>query len=65
MIKIKTIKAIKKRTIKTYSGKFKYKSSNLNHILTKKKRKRKRKLKNKKIINKNNIKIIKKINPYL
>ncbi len=65
MKKIKTIKSLKKRIKKTSSGKFKFKSSNLNHILTKKKRKKKRQLKKKKIINKKNTKIFKILNPYL
>ncbi len=65
MLKIKTIKSIKKRIKKTSSGKLKFKNSNLRHILTKKSKKRKRKLKKKKIINKKYSKIIKKINPYL
>ncbi len=63
MIKIKTIKSIKKRIKKTSLGKIKFKHSNLNHILTKKNRNYKRKLKKKSII-KNNKKIIKCI-PYI
>lgn len=60
MIKIKSIKSIKKRIKKTSSGKFKFKCTNLKHILTKKTRKRKRHLKKKKIINKSNYKLVKK-----
>ncbi len=58
MIKIKTIKSIKKRIKKTSLGKIKFKHSNLNHILTKKSRKYKRNAKKKSIIKTNN-KIIK------
>ncbi len=65
MIKIKTIKSIKKRIKKNSSKKLKFKCCNLRHILTKKKRKRKRKLRKKKIVNKINSKIINKISPYL
>ncbi len=65
MIKIKSTKAIKKRIKKTSSGKLKFKCTNLRHILTKKNKKRKRHLKNKKIVNKANNKIILKNNPYL
>ncbi len=63
MIKIKTIKSIKKRIIKTSLGKIKFKHSNLRHILTKKNKNYKRKLKKKTIL-KNNKKI-KKYIPYL
>ncbi len=65
MLKIKSIKSIKKRIKKTSSGKLKFKCCNLRHILTKKKKRRKRKLKKKKIVNKTISKKIKKINPYL
>ncbi len=58
MIKIKTIKAIKKRIKKTSSGKLKFKHSNLRHILTKKTSKRKRKLRLKGLINKTKKKLI-------
>ncbi len=58
MIKIKTIKSIKKRIKKTSSKKIKFKPGNLRHILTKKNKKRKRKLKKKK----NSKKTLKKTN---
>ncbi len=64
MPKIKTIRAIYKRTKKISYGKVKFKRTNLRHILTKKKKKRKRQLRNKKIINKINNKLIIKGIPY-
>ncbi len=65
MSKIKTIHAIKKRIKKLSSKKLKFKRTNLRHILTKKKKKRKRHLRNKKIVNKINTKILIKGIPYL
>ncbi len=65
MPKIKTIHAISKRIKKLSSGKLKFKRTNLRHILTKKNKKRKRHLRNKKIVNKINTKIIIKGIPYL
>ncbi len=64
MPKIKTIHAVSKRIKKLPSGKLKFKQTNLRHILTKKKKKRKRHLRNKKIVNKINTKIIIKSIPY-
>ncbi len=64
-MKIKTIKSVKKRIKITSSKKIKFKSSNLNHLLTKKNKKKKRKLKKKKLVNKKNIKNIKKCIPYI
>ncbi len=58
MPKIKTKKSVIKRIRKLSNNKFKYKKSNLQHILTKKKKKRKRHLKKKTIINKINTKKI-------
>ncbi len=65
MPKIKTIHAVVKRIKKLASGKLKFKQTNLRHILTKKKKKRKRHLRNKKIVNKINTKIIIRSIPYL
>lgn len=63
-MKIKSIKSIKKRFIKTGKCKLKYKPANLRHLLTKKNRKRKRHLKKKKILKTNNLKLIKLGLPY-
>ncbi len=64
MIKIKTIKSIKKRIKKTSTGKIKVKYANIQHILTKKTKNYKRKHKIKNIIHKTNKKKIKKSTPY-
>ncbi|MGK2896990.1 MAG: 50S ribosomal protein L35 [Candidatus Makana argininalis] len=64
MKKIKTLKSAYKRFKKTSSGKFKHKSSNLRHILTKKSTKRKRHLRKKSLLSKNDIKSIIKCLPY-
>lgn len=64
MKKIKNISSAKKRFKKNTSGNFKYKHSNLRHLLTKKSTKRKRHLRPNNIICKKNIAIIKKFLPY-
>lgn len=50
MPKIKTLRSAAKRFQKTSSGKFKYKKSNLRHILTKKTKNYKRNIRKKSII---------------
>ncbi|MCV2525815.1 MAG: 50S ribosomal protein L35 [Candidatus Lightella neohaematopini] len=64
MLKIKTIRSFAKRFRKLSSGKFKYKKSNMRHILIKKTSKHKRQLRSKAIVKKSNLKIINKCLPY-
>jgi large subunit ribosomal protein L35 len=56
MPKIKTNRAAAKRFKKTGRGKFVYRKSHANHILTKKTTKRKRSLRQSQIIDKSNVK---------
>ncbi|BAC24229.1 rpmI [Wigglesworthia glossinidia endosymbiont of Glossina brevipalpis] len=65
MLKIKNIRSVCKRFKKTAScNKFKYKKSNLRHILTKKSTKRKRKLRIKSFATKGDKKLILRCLPY-
>ncbi|WMC20242.1 MAG: 50S ribosomal protein L35 [Enterobacteriaceae bacterium PSpyr] len=64
MQKIKTIRSSYKRFI-IRKNNFKKKSSNLNHILTKKTTKKKRHLRFKKIVSKKDLLTIKNCLPYL
>ena len=63
MPKIKTNRAAAKRSKKTGTGKFVYRKSHANHILTKKTTKRKRSLRKGHIVDKTNIKEIKLLLP--
>jgi large subunit ribosomal protein L35 len=63
MPKIKTNRAAAKRFKKTGTGKFVYRKSHGNHILTKKSRKRKRSIRQSQIIDKSNVKEIKLLLP--
>ena len=58
MPKIKTNRAAAKRFRKTGTGKIVYKKSHANHILTKKTTKRKRSLRQSRIVDKTNRKLI-------
>lgn len=58
MPKIKTNRAAAKRFRKTGTGKLVYKKSHANHILTKKTTKRKRSLRQSRIVDKTNRKLI-------
>ncbi len=63
MPKIKTNRAAAKRFRKTGTGKLVYKKSHANHILTKKTTKRKRSLRQNRMIDKTNRKVIKLLLP--
>ncbi len=63
MPKIKTNRAAAKRFKKTASGKFAYKKSCSSHILTKKTTKRKRALRRTRIIDKTNMKQVRRMLP--
>lgn len=63
MPKIKTNRAAAKRFKKTGSGKFAFRKANANHILTKKTTKRKRSLRAAHIIDKTNMKEIRRLLP--
>lgn len=63
MPKIKTNRSAAKRFKKTGTGKFVYSKSHANHILTKKTTKRKRSLRQGHIINKTDMKCIKRLLP--
>ncbi|MCR3755259.1 MAG: 50S ribosomal subunit protein L35 [Candidatus Westeberhardia cardiocondylae] len=64
MLKIKTVRAVKKRFKKTSLGKFKRKRSNIRHILTKKSSKRKRQLHLGCIVSKDKKRLISSCLPY-
>lgn len=64
MPKMKTNKAASKRFKMTGTGKIKYNKANKQHILTKKSPKRKRNLRKADIIDKTNVKSIKRMLPY-
>jgi large subunit ribosomal protein L35 len=63
MPKIKTNRAAAKRFKKTGKGKFDFAKSHASHILTKKTTKRKRGLRKSQIIDKDNMKAIKRLLP--
>jgi len=63
MPKIKTNRAAAKRFKKTGKGKFVFSKSHASHILTKKTTKRKRGLRKSQIIDKDNMKAIKRLLP--
>lgn len=63
MPKIKTCRAAAKRFKKTGSGKFKFRKSHSSHILTKKTTKRKRSFRQDQIIDKDNLKDVKRMLP--
>ena len=65
MPKLKTNKAAAKRFKATGTGKLKYANANKQHILTKKSPKRKRKLRRADIVDKTNVKQIKRMLPYV
>ena len=65
MPKIKTSKAAAKRFKKTGSGQLKRMKAYKSHILTKKSTKRKRNLRRATLVDKTNLKAMKKILPYL
>jgi large subunit ribosomal protein L35 len=64
MPKMKTRKSASKRYRITGKGKVKYKKQGLRHILTKKSSKRKRHLRHSEILNRVELKRIKKLLPY-
>lgn len=63
MPKIKTNRAAAKRFKKTGSGKYKFRKSHASHILTKKTTKRKRSLRLDQIIDKSDMKEVKRLLP--
>jgi large subunit ribosomal protein L35 len=63
MPKIKTRRAAAKRFVKTGSGKFKFRKSHANHILTKKSTKRKRSLRLDQIVDDSNLKAVRRMLP--
>ena len=63
MPKLKTNRGAAKRFKRTSSGKFVYSKSHSNHILTKKTTKRKRSLRRSNIVDKTNVKCLKKLLP--
>lgn len=65
MPKLKTSKAAAKRFKVTGTGKLKYANANKQHILEKKSPKRKRKLRKLDIVDKTNMKQLKRMLPYL
>ncbi|MFP4348131.1 MAG: 50S ribosomal protein L35 [Thermodesulfobacteriota bacterium] len=64
MPKLKTNRGAAKRFKKTGTGKFVYRKSHANHILTKKSRKRKRTLRQDNIVDKTNERELKLLLPY-
>ena len=63
MPKIKTNRAAAKRFKTTGTGKFKFRKANSSHILTKKTRKRKRSLRLDQVIDKADVKSVKRLMP--
>ena len=63
MPKIKTCRAAAKRFKKTGSGKFKFRKSHASHILTKKTTKRKRSYRLDQMVDKDNMKEVKRLLP--
>ena len=64
MPKLKTNRGAAKRFKRTASGKYKRRSSHMNHIPTKKSSKRKRQLRSSSLIADGDIKSVKKLLPY-
>lgn len=65
MPKLKTKKAVAKRISVTGSGKLKKTKANKQHILTKKTTKRKRSLRQSDLVDKSNVKQMKRVLPYI
>ncbi len=65
MPKLKTKKAVSKRISVTGSGKLKKTKANKQHILTKKTTKRKRDLRKSDLVDKTNVKQMKRVLPYI
>lgn len=65
MPKLKTKKAVAKRVSVTGSGKLKKTKANKQHILTKKSTKRKRGLRKANMVDKSNMKQLKRVLPYI
>ena len=65
MPKLKTKKAVAKRVSVTGTGKLKKTKANKQHILTKKSTKRKRGLRKANLVDKSNMKQMKKVLPYI
>ncbi|MBS5793177.1 MAG: 50S ribosomal protein L35 [Eubacteriales bacterium] len=65
MPKLKTKKAVSKRVSVTGTGKLKKTKANKQHILTKKSTKRKRGLRKANLVDKSNMKQMKKVLPYI
>ncbi len=65
MPKLKTKKAVSKRVSVTGTGKLKKTKANKQHILTKKSTKRKRGLRKANLVDKTNMKQMKKVLPYI
>ena len=65
MPKLKTKKAVSKRVSVTGTGKLKKTKANKQHILTKKSTKRKRGLRKANLVDKSNLKQMKKVLPYI
>lgn len=65
MPKLKTKKAVSKRVSVTGTGKLKKTKANKQHILTKKSTKRKRGLRKSNLVDKSNMKQMKKVLPYI
>ena len=65
MPKLKTKKAVSKRVSVTGTGKLKKTKANKQHILTKKPTKRKRGLRKANLVDKSNMKQMKKVLPYI
>lgn len=63
MPKIKTNRAAAKRFRKTGTGKYKFSKSHASHILTKKSRKRKRSLRQAQVVDRSNMKEIRRLLP--
>jgi len=64
MPKIKTNRAAAKRFKRTATGKYRFNKSHASHILTKKTRKRKRELRKAQIIDKTDMKEVRRLLPY-
>lgn len=65
MPKLKTRKAVSKRVSVTGTGKIKKTKANKQHILTKKSSKRKRNLRKSNLVDKSNVRQMKRVLPYI
>lgn len=65
MPKLKTRKAVSKRVSVTGTGKIKKTKANKQHILTKKSSKRKRNLRKSNLVDKTNVRQMKRVLPYI